>query len=196
MVGLVLGSFDPPHKGHLQLSVEAIGSRYVDLVLYIPAYQNPWKSGKQLPWEHRREMLRLAISELGDRRISVWDIEKEMFEATGEPPCTFDVLQEVSRRIPEFRVITTIETFSEVPRFKNGESVLRDTKFLVFRPPHMKDIPDIFELLKPGDLISDIQDFPDICSTKIREAIRQGLPTSEWLVPSVQKYIRENELYV
>lgn len=196
MVGLVLGSFDPPHKGHLQLSIEAIWGGYVNKVLYIPAYQNPWKSGRQLPWEHRREMLRLAISELGDNRISVWDIEKEVSEMREEPPCTFDVLQEVSKRIPEFRVITTVETFSEVPRFKNGESVLRDTKFLVFRPLHMKNIPDISELLKPEDLVSDIQDFPDICSTKLREAIRGGQETSEWLSPSVQKYIKENGLYV
>ncbi len=196
MVGLVLGSFDPPHKGHLQLSIEAIDSRYVDMVLYIPAYQNPWKSRKQLPWEHRLEMLKRAVSELGDRSISVWDIEKEVSEMQGEPPCTFDVLQEVSKRISDLCVITTVETFSEVPRFKNGESILRNTKFLVFKPLHMKDIPDIFDLLKPGDLVSDIQDFPDICSTKIREAIHSGLPTSEWLSPSVQEYIKENGLYV
>lgn len=42
-IGLLLGSFDPIHIGHLYMATQALNNKLVDKVLFVPTFQNPWK---------------------------------------------------------------------------------------------------------------------------------------------------------
>lgn len=179
---LFLGSFNPPHLGHSLVIQNCQDAGYY--VGIIPAKSNPWKSG-QLPLETRIEMLEcLYRDNLG---VFISDIEK------GLSGYTYDTLKEFKALFgPEFLIATTPETLSEIPGWHRGEEILQEYSFLVIRYEHFKDY-QIPAGVKAKYL--DSKDDINICSTKIREALKEGLDTSGMLDPRVLQYIKTHHLY-
>jgi nicotinate-nucleotide adenylyltransferase len=76
-IGVMGGSFDPVHMGHLRVAEEAVEYLGLDQILFVPAAVPPHKPDKQvLPMEHRWEMLKMAIR--GNPRFSLSDVEMDM----------------------------------------------------------------------------------------------------------------------
>ncbi|MGH8005206.1 MAG: nicotinate-nicotinamide nucleotide adenylyltransferase, partial [Limisphaerales bacterium] len=75
-IGLLGGTFDPPHLAHLVLAQTALDELKLDEVWFIPAFLPPHKRGEKVsPFRHRLQMLRLAVR--GSRHFKVLTIEKE-----------------------------------------------------------------------------------------------------------------------
>lgn len=74
-VGLLGGSFNPPHEGHVHISVEALKALELDAVWWLVTPQNPIKSDKPMPLEER---VRLSREVITHPKILVTDIEKEL----------------------------------------------------------------------------------------------------------------------
>ena len=63
-IGILGGTFDPPHNGHLALAQAAMDVLELDEVIFVPARRNPLKRGdRAIPAKHRLEMLRLALAD-------------------------------------------------------------------------------------------------------------------------------------
>ncbi len=93
-IGLLGGSFDPIHNGHLQLARDALKQLPVDEVRLIPAAQ-PWQKGPMTSAEHRAHMVQLAIA--GEPRLTL-----DMHEiARGGTTYTIDTLRELRLVLPE-----------------------------------------------------------------------------------------------
>ena len=98
---------------------------------------------------------------------------------------TYYLLRELHKRFQEFQVITTNETYREIPLWINGKEILENNEFLVFSVSHL------------GEGISgsiEILDLP-VSSTLVREALKLGESRPEYLTQDIIKYIKQNKLY-
>lgn len=198
-VGIFFGSFDPPHIGHTNVIVGALNSGKVDRVLVVPAYQNVWKHST--PFKYRYMMAYRAFGNIPDVFIS--DIEKIMFERAygdkydkGIPTC--DVLIALEENLKqheeptEMIIITTPETYAEIPNWQNGTKVLSDYKFLMVISNQL-ETPKLDILTK-----MDACYVPEIkmCSTCIRNRIKDWTRVEPFVTDDVVNYIRKFNLYV
>ena len=77
MTGLFFGSFNPIHRGHLQIARCLLEQGFVDRILFVVSPQNPFKKGQELlDAEKRIEIAAKAVA--GDERMEVSDIELSM----------------------------------------------------------------------------------------------------------------------
>jgi nicotinate-nucleotide adenylyltransferase len=180
-LGILGGSFDPPHLGHVLLATVALSLCDLDRVLVIPVYQHAL--GKHLaPFEQRLRLCELAFSDL--LHVEVSPLEREL----GGVSRTLRLIEALAERHPEatFRLIVGADILHEVHKwYAFGEVERRAPLLAVGRAgvPH----PDV-------DPRAPV--LPAISSTEVREALCAGLDVSPWVPRRVITYIREHALYV
>lgn len=189
-LGILGGSFDPVHIGHL-IAAECVREAFqLDQVLFVPAYQPPHKSGApKASAAVRLKMVEGAIrSHIG---FAVSDIE---IRRQG-PSYTFDTLQELSRTNPGARLyfILGSDLLPDIVHWHKWETLIGLATFVGVRRPGApaQKIPDL--LL---DAVKQI-DIPaiDVSSTLIRARVAEG-KSIRYLVPgAVQDIIEEERLY-
>ena len=72
-IGLLGGSFDPIHKGHIEIAKEALSLLSLDSFYFIPTKNNPWKDKQNAPGDMRKEMIEIAIHQ--EPKMKVCTIE-------------------------------------------------------------------------------------------------------------------------
>ena len=127
--GLIFGSFDPPHLGHLLLAKSALS--VVDEVKFIPAYQNPFKE-HNASFETRCNMLERLIDSYPSlcENIGICYIEgivNDRYQNT----YTYKVLEEIHKILDNVYIIVTEETLKEIPKWKNSQWILDNSKFIL-----------------------------------------------------------------
>jgi nicotinate-nucleotide adenylyltransferase len=183
-VGLLGGTFDPIHIGHLHL-IETLSKKF-DQLLIIPT-GNPWlkpeapiASAKQ-----RLEMCELALEDLTEsaqEKVSVSDIEVSRDGAT----YTFDTLQSLRAFFPRdnFTLIMGSDAAFSFNKWK--------------RPEDIKKMAEILVVKRPGSKTSNFKELEvdaiDISSTQIREEISKT-GSSESVSKHVLEYIKMNGIY-
>jgi nicotinate-nucleotide adenylyltransferase len=204
MIGIFLGSFDPPHIGHLSVVSECLNNG-VSSVIVVPAYKNPWKP-EQTPYDIRFKMTQAAFSMY---RNKVWvsnaefllhrDKEKrELYynpEDIDKPGIPTYALLRFIRDIggkTDMRLVVTSETFFEISKWIQGNEVYRENQFIVLFPEHMGRTE-----IKTTERITEIHPKVDIqvSSTMIRERIGKDLIVNEFLPGNVNALIYEHKLY-
>lgn len=196
-IGILGGTFDPPHLGHLVIAEEARWQLGLEEVLFVPAGQ-PWlKSRREISDpKHRLEMLRLALAFNPHFRVSDIEIQRSGLSYTVD---TLRALKEKRGEGAEFYFILGWDALASVPMWKEPEEIIR-LCFLVAvgRPGSRK--PKLSELAQAVPGIEERVIFLQtpqigISSTEIRRRASQGL-SLRYLVPeAVEKYIREHKLY-
>lgn len=187
MTGILGGTFDPPHIGHLILAEEA-GVRFsLERVLLVPSRLPPHKmNGHLTPFEDRLEMLALAVS--GNPRLEVADLE-----AGAGPSYTIDLLRRARAEGIDPVFITGSDSLSEMPSWKDYPLFLDLARFVAGKragcgepviPPAAAGRVEIFEI--PGILVS---------SSAVRERFARSMPTRYLIPESVRRFITERGLY-
>lgn len=197
-IGILGGSFDPVHTGHVNLARDAMDQAGLDQVLLIPARLQPFKQDRTpASGEDRMEMLRLALAE--DPGISPCDYELTR-EGVSYTYLTLRAMQE--RFGPEARIFFIIGTDSllMLDSWMNAEELLTGYSYIVgSRPGYLNE-----ELREKADRIREkygteilwIQNRRfDISATEIREKLAAGAPTDDLVPEPVADYIREHGLY-
>lgn len=179
-VGVLGGSFDPPHCGHVMLASYALAVGPIDALLVVPAFAHAF--GKQSSsFEHRVAMCREAFSVLDPARVSVSEIEREL----PAPSFTYRTVEALAERMPGVELRWIIGTDIETDRWKNVERITELAPFLVVgRAGH--DAGQTPEL----PLV-----IPEVSSTALREAFREGRPVTGLVSASVERYARTHGLY-
>jgi nicotinate-nucleotide adenylyltransferase len=194
-IGILGGTFDPIHIGHLVVAEEARIKLGLREVLFVPAGQ-PWlKQDHDItPAVHRVEMVRCAITDNPYFKLSTLEVEHP------GPSYTVDTLTVLQKQLGSEASLFFVlgrDTLAELPLWKEPRKVVQLCRLVV--PPRLgsKDLRHL-EAAIPGLLNRVIQlDMPiiGISSSEIRQRLAQGL-TIRYLVPlEVEKYITEHKIY-
>ena len=194
-IGILGGTFDPIHIGHLVVAEEARTKLGLSEVLFVPAGQ-PWlKQARDItPAAHRVEMARRAIADNPYFKLSTLEVDHPGPSYTVD---TLTLLQDQLSSESSLFFILGRDTLAELPLWKEPRKVIQLCRLVV--PPRLgsRDLRHLEEAI-PGLLDRVIQlDMPviGISSSEIRQRIAQGLPI-RYLVPSVvEKYIAEHRIY-
>ena len=193
--GILGGTFNPPHLGHLICAQEAYLQLELDQVMMIPARINPLKSVEDEPGaEHRLELCRLAAD--ADQRLTVSDLEV----ARQGPSFTVDTLGELHAREPtrELFLIVGGDVAAGLAQWREPERVLSlATLAVVKRPGTPRSVVDEVLSGLHGAERTRFFRMPriGISSTEIRRRVRRGV-SIRYLVPDpVRAYIHEHNLY-
>ena len=183
-LGVMGGTFDPIHLGHLVCASEVAYALSLDSVVFVPAGR-PWqKEGRALaPAEDRYEMTRLATAD--DERFVVSRIELDRYGFT----YTVDTLRELAAVDTELFFIAGADALAQVRTWREPETLFELATFVaVNRPGH--DLPDALPDVKVVDIPA-----LDISATDIRSRVARGAPI-RYLVPGpVADYIAARGLY-
>lgn len=175
-IGLFLGSFNPPHIGHVNIVREVLNRKLVDTVWVIPAYQNPNKKvDTSENFSHRYNMCKLMF-DLPHTYVN-------LIESVIKPKYTYDLLNQLKIEYPgnDFRWIITDETLMEIidGQWYNSDELLDENKFIVVEGTgkYNDEYPqEYIELIKKQGNNSMYLEYPiNMSSTKIRKMIEDDI---------------------
>jgi nicotinate-nucleotide adenylyltransferase len=194
-IGVLGGTFNPPHLGHLVCAQEAYVQLELDAVMLMPARIPPHKPVEEEPGiEHRLELCRLAARE--DRRFEVSDLEVNR----PGPSYTVDTLSELHSKAPDNELFLIVggDIAAGLTEWHEPQRVLSLSNLAVAErsgTPRAA-VDDALGRLDGGDRARFFA-MPTIgiSSTLVRERVRAGLPL-RYLVPEpVESYIADRGLY-
>ncbi|MCE2691370.1 MAG: nicotinate-nucleotide adenylyltransferase [Rubrivivax sp.] len=191
-IGLLGGSFDPPHLAHLALAQTALSSLQLDEVRWLPAGQ-PWqKVGREMaPGLHRAAMVRLLIS--GEPRFHLDERELHRPGAT----YTVDTVREFREQQPqaEFFLILGQDQYSRLDTWRDWHALLGQVTLAVAARGGQRPLPSPALAAHPHRLeVLPLPDMPE-SSTALREALTRGDDVSPMVGPAVAGYIAQHHLY-
>ena len=197
-VGILGGTFDPIHRGHLAIAESARIKMGLDVVYFVPAARTPLKdSGAILAAEHRVKMVRLAIADYTCFKLSTIEIDRP------GPSFTVDTIAELRDRLGDENELYFIIGWDSLIQFSKWREPARIIQMcrLVAVPRLGYSLPDkkSLEAATPG--ISKrltILDEPkiDISATEIRRMAKRGESISNLVPEPVEEYIKQHKLYV
>ncbi|AEV95389.1 nicotinate-nucleotide adenylyltransferase [Pediococcus claussenii] len=184
-VGLIGGTFNPPHIAHLMIADQVGKQLGLDHVEFIPDYLPPHVDSKDaIEAKHRVEMVRLAIEDNPMFQLNLIEIER------GGKSFTYNTIQELKRRHPETEYYFIIggDMVQYLPKWHKIKELSKMVNFVGVERPK-------FEQVSAYPVIWVDAPNLDLSSTDIRNNIKHGR-SIKYLVPKkVEEYIKENSLY-
>ncbi len=188
-IGILGGSFDPIHKGHLALAQESARQFKLDKILFIPAALPPHKrkDAHLSPATVRAEMVRRAIE--GEPRWELCEIELNRSGVS----YTVDTLRELQGIYPsphQLFFIAGADSFHDLKTWKDPEEILKLAEWIVAPRPSFQlpePLPSRFHLLK--------MQLVQISATELREKIVRGEEISEWIPDQVREFLEDMKIY-
>lgn len=190
-IGVFGGSFNPPHKMHLNIGLELVNKQYVDKVIYVPTGSKYKYKNNLLPDKNRLEMLEILTKTQEYLDVNDYELKDEVVY-TCETLAYFKELYPTD----EIYFICGADNLSYIDKWKNGEEILNNYKIIVMK----RNGEDIEELLKKfvdyqnNIIVADVEQ-QDISSTDIREKLKNKENVLDVLDKDVYEYIRKNKLY-
>jgi nicotinate-nucleotide adenylyltransferase len=186
-IGVMGGTFDPIHHGHLVAASEVAQSYGLDEVIFVPTGEPTYKS-VVTPAEHRYLMTVIATASNPQFTVSRVDIDR------GKPTFTIDTLRDIRRERPETELyfITGADAIAQILSWRDVEELWELAHFVaVSRPGHdlsVSGLPeqDVSLLEVPALAIS---------STDCRDRVRRGFPVWYLVPDGVVQYISKHHLY-
>jgi nicotinate-nucleotide adenylyltransferase len=190
--GLLGGTFDPIHNGHLGAAAVSLRCAELDRVLLVPAGIPPHRAPAVASADDRLAMCRLAAA--GAESLDVWDVE---LRRQG-PSYTVDTLEEFHRTWPDDEpyLILGWDAARDLPGWHDWRWVLALARLLVIARPGQPP-PTVSQLsaITTEPVIVCTEPTPDVNATEIRRRLEAGESLTGLVPPEVENYIREHRLY-
>lgn len=188
-IGILGGSFDPPHFGHMQMAEAAQDFLNLDTILFVPA-ASQWQKEHHASADVRAHMTHLAISNHPEWKVSYVDLER-----AGDT-ISFDTISDLRKVYPEDELFFILgsDAANNLNSWKHAEELKTMISFAVVKRFGIEvDVPTGFDFVYvPGEVA-------DVSSTQIRDAAlnnRKVEVALDQLVPrEVAKYIATVGLY-
>lgn len=194
-LGLLGGTFDPPHFGHLRMADAALRQLQLDQVLFVPTGVQPLRQQeKRTDPEQRARMVELAIAGVPHFVLSRLDLDRP------GPHYTVDLLRLVHQQYPEAAVwfIMGEDSLSDLLRWRDPARLIRQARLAVLRRPGYEPDWPVLEVALP-DIRSRLDWIDhaeiDISARSIRQRVKDGLPIDHLVPAGVAAFIREQHLY-
>jgi len=186
MIGLLGGSFDPIHNGHLSTARSLLDQLHLTELRFVVAREQPLKKGHGASADHRVRMVQLAIGDAAGFTCETVELNRP------GPSYTVDTLRALREREPEkdWVVLLGSDAARDLDRWKEAAEVARLARIVVFGREG--------EPAPVSPLISGSATVPavPISATEVRKRVREGLPVDHMVPPPVARYILENRLYL
>ena len=198
-LGILGGSFDPIHNGHLVLADCCREQAELDEILFIPTAVQPLKpTGPVASNEHRRQMIELAIASKPMYRLCTIEFDR------GGKSYSIDTLRLIREEKPQADLFFLMgaDSLYDLPQWHEPGELLKLAKLLVVRRAGAP-APDysVVETFLPADQDSTVRwqeiSMPatDISSTEIRRRVDAGESIDNLTPAAVVKYILKEQLY-
>src|SRR5690606_11465080 len=186
-IGVMGGTFDPIHHGHLVAASEVAHSFDLDEVVFVPTGE-PWQKQHVSPSEHRYLMTVIATASNPDFTTSRVDIDRE------GPTYTIDTLPDLNRARPDAELffITGADAVAQILSWRDHDELWNLAHFVaVSRPGHVLSTDGL-----PTANVSQLE-VPalSISSTACRERVSDGQPVWYLVPDGVVQYIAKHHLY-
>lgn len=170
-IGIIGGSFNPPHVGHAALCQYALAFGLFDEILISPCYKHPFKDNL-LPFNDRVEMCKIVVKELLPKSVTVVDYEKDI--GTGY---TYDLIIMLKDNWPHdhYTLILGTDLVDEINNWHRGNEI--------------EDLARIFWVKRTSGGMT----LP-VSSVEIRDLIGRGESVSKMVPRKILKYLSDNNL--
>jgi nicotinate-nucleotide adenylyltransferase len=196
-IGVLGGTFDPVHLGHLAMAEEVKEALGLEEVLMVPAGQPVLKTPQRVsPAEHRLKMLRLAAADTPHLKVSTIEMERPGPSYTAD---TLDGLKKQYGNAVEIYFILGWDSLSQLPEWHEPGKIIEKCYLVAvprpgFPRPRLKDL----EREIPGitrKVVMMNRPRRDISASEIREMAARGKSIDKLLPGPVAEYIKKNRLY-
>ena len=197
-IGVLGGTFDPIHNGHIMVAEEVRARLDLAEVLFVPANQ-PWlkENSPILAAEHRVQMVRLAVATQPCFRLSTMEIERAGLSYT------IDTITELRAELggeDELFFILGWDNLAQLPQWREPSRLIEMCRLVaVLRPGYPLPDLDSLEAALPGlsrSLVVLDKPEVDISATEIRKRVARGLSIGHLVPEPVDEYIRQHRLYI
>lgn len=191
-IGIFGGSFNPPHKMHLNIGVQLVNKQYVDNVIYVPTGSKYKYKNNLLPDKNRLDMLEILTKNYKYLDVNDYELKDEVVY-TCETLAHFKEIYSND----DIYFVCGADNLSYIDKWKNGEEILSNYKILVMKRKG-EDIDELLEKFKEyrnNIVVADIEQ-QDVSSTDIRERLKNKEEVLDVLDKEVYEYIRKNKLYI
>lgn len=188
-IGVMGGTFDPIHHGHLVAASEVMDKFVLDQVVFVPTAKQPFKMDQDTaPAEHRYLMTVIATASNNRFTVSRVDIER------GGLTYTYETMRDLRDLEPDvdWYFITGADALRDILNWKHSEELFEHTYFVgVSRPGH-----DLNDEGLPAEKVSLVEvPAMAISSSDIRRRVREGKPVWYLVPDGVVQYIDKYGLY-
>ncbi len=190
-IGIIGGSFNPPHKLHKEMGLQVLNHHLVDKVIYVPTGDKYVKEGL-LSGENRYEMVRLMCA--GNKYLEVSD-----YEIKAGASYTYETLDYFKNLYPndEIYFVLSTDLILDIMNWKNPEYILSNYKLIGLKRKGVDGkIPEIYSKYPNSLRLYDFK-MEELSSTTIREILneRKIEELKGKLDKKVLEYIEKNSLY-
>jgi nicotinate-nucleotide adenylyltransferase len=193
-IGVLGGTFDPIHIGHLVVADNALQQLQLDIVLFVPAGFPPHKRAHEISRQaDRKAMIEIAIADRNEFRVSDIDLNRE------GPSFTFELLRRIDAEFTpsELFFIMGADSLRDFSSWSHPETILQIARLAVAGRPGveisesvLRGVPGLQERLRMLD-----SPLSHVSSTALRLRLRRG-QTIRYLIPQdVHNYIVHRKLY-
>jgi nicotinate-nucleotide adenylyltransferase len=171
------GSFNPPHVAHQMVALYVLETAAIDALWFVPCFRHPFDKPLE-EYEHRRRMCELAAAALGPR-VGVSDVERSI----GGQSRTLRTIRRLEEMHPqhEFSLVIGADLVPEVPTWYGAVELQQTVPFVVVGRSGVG----------PGAGVA----MPEVSSTDVRRALREGKSAEGLVSRSVLDYIYQHGLY-
>ena len=188
-LGILGGTFDPPHIGHLLAAVDAYEALVLDRLFLVPANAQPLKAGLAAAPAHQRlAMVKLLIS--GDDRFAADAVEIERAGLS----YTVDTLKTFAQRFPDAERFFLVgeDAMTAFGEWRAPEQIVKLARLAILRRPGATVGPAV---IAPEGTIALATRLVDVSSTEIRQRVRAGRSIRGFVPESVAKFVETERLY-
>ena len=196
-IGILGGTFDPPHIGHLILASEALDQLSLSQVLWLLTPCPPHKTEQKITaLAHRQRMVELAIEDNPGFTLSTVDIDRP------SPHFAVDTMKILRKQAPEieYHYLMGLDSLNDLPAWHTPAEFVRSCDHIVvmLRQGESVDIPRLETKIPHLEekLIFLRTPVMDISGSDIRLRVASGKSFRYFIPEKVFRYIQENHLYL
>ena len=187
-IGIMGGSFDPVHIGHLITAQSVLEKRNLEKIIFVPCYISPHKVGfNSTEHIHRLEMVKLATSTNPKFEVSDYEIKK------GDISFTVDTVEYFKGIYDEIDLIIGFDNLVSFDNWKEPDRIIEMANLVVLKRSNFSASFSLHSYFAKAIFV----DTPiiEISSTMIRERVKKNKFFDYFVPKEVAEYIKENKLY-
>jgi nicotinate-nucleotide adenylyltransferase len=201
MIGILGGTFDPIHLGHLHIANQVASRLKLQQLQFMPCALPVHRDKPHASAAHRCKMIEMAIAERPEFRLNSLELQRD------GPSYSVDSLREISRVSEQSLVlILGADAFNGFANWKSPEEILRLANLVICGRPGFEidngvfsgnrvQTPQDLENRHAGGILTLMVDAIDCSSSSVRAALDRGNTPRHYLTREVADYIDEHDLY-